>query len=153
MEKTTKSVTITNRRAWHDYSIEDTFVAGIELIGSEVKSFRGGKVNLQEGFCRVVDGEVWLYGVYVTPYEFANRMAPDPRRPRKLLLRKDEIERLKIKADQKGLTIVPLKIFFLRGFAKLEIGIGKGKKLYDKRESIAERDVERDRRREVFGRD
>ena len=147
MEKQSKSPTIVNRKAWHEYTIEDTFEAGIELVGTEVKSIRAGKVILQDAFCRVENGEVWIYQMNVTPYEFANRWAVEPKRKRRLLLRKNEIEQLRVKADQKGLTIVPLKIFFLRGFAKMAIGIGRGKKLYDKRQALADRDIERERRR------
>lgn len=152
-KKTRKSVSITNRKAWHEYTIEDTFEAGIELVGTEVKSIRAGKVNLQDSFCRVEQGEVWVHQMYIAPYEFANRWAVEPRRPRKLLLHKDEIEQLRVKAEQKGLTIIPLKMYFDRGFAKLQIGIGRGKKLYDKRQSIAERDTERERRRAEAGRE
>lgn len=153
MQKEPRKLTVTNRKAWHEYAIDETFEAGIALAGTEVKSIRAGKVNLQDSFCRIEDGEVWVHAMYVAPYEFANRWAPDPRRPRKLLLHKNEIERLRVRAEQKGLTIVPLKLFFERGYAKLEIGIGRGKKLYDKRQAIAERDVERERRREAAGRD
>jgi SsrA-binding protein len=153
MDKEQKKVTITNRKAWHEYTIEDTYVAGIALAGTEVKSIRAGKVNLQDSFCRVEGGEVWVHGMYVAPYEFANRWALEPRRPRKLLLHRNEIHQLHAKAEQKGLTIIPLKIFFERGFAKMEIGIGRGKKLYDKRQAIAERDVERERRREMVSRE
>jgi SsrA-binding protein len=142
-----RNTTITNRKAWHEYEIEDTFEAGIELVGTEVKSIRAGKVIMQDAYCRVENGEVWVYQMNITTYEFANIWAVDPRRRRRLLLHKNEIAQLKVKADQKGLTIIPLKIFFQRGFAKMEIGIGRGKKLYDKRQSIADRDVERDRRR------
>jgi SsrA-binding protein len=147
MQKHT-SATITNRKAWHDYTIEDTYEAGIELVGTEVKSIRAGKVNLSDSFCRIEDGQVKVYNMYIATYEFANRWAVEPRRPRRLLLHKDEIRRMHQKADQKGLTIIPLKLFFERGYAKLEIGIARGKRLYDKREAITERDVERDRRRE-----
>ena len=152
MEKEPRKVIVTNRRAWHEYTIEETFEAGIALTGTEVKSIRAGKVNLQDSFCRVENGEVWVHGMYIAPYEFANRWAPDPRRPRKLLLHRGEIERLRVRAEQKGLTIVPLKLYFERGYAKIEIGIGRGKKLYDKRQAIAERDAERERRREAAGR-
>lgn len=153
MEKAAKNVKITNRKAWHDYSIDETFVAGIALIGTEVKSVRQGQVNMQDSYCRVQNGEVWVHGMYIAPYEFANRLMPEPRRSRKLLLRKEEIVKLQTKAEQKGLTIIPLKIFFSHGFAKVEIGIGRGKKEYDKREAIADRDIERDRRRELASRD
>jgi SsrA-binding protein len=148
MSKESRDVTITNRKAWHDYTIEDTYQAGIELVGVEVKSIRTGKVNLQDSFCRIEDGGVKVYGMYISPYEFANRAAVEPRRTRRLLLHKEEIRRMHQKADQKGLTIIPLKLYFVRGYAKLEIGIAKGKREFDKRDSIAERDVERERRRD-----
>lgn len=143
-----KNNTIVNRKAWHEYEIEDTFEAGIELVGTEVKSIRSGLANLQDAYCRVENGEVRVYQMNITQYEFANRAAVEPRRPRRLLLHKHEIEQLRVKAEQKGLTIVPLKIFFQRGYAKMAIGIGRGKKLYDKRQALADRDVERERRRE-----
>jgi len=146
-KKTQKSVSITNRKAWHEYIIEDTYEAGIELVGTEVKSVRAGKVNLQDSFCRVENGEVWVHGIHIAPY------AVDTRRPRRLLLHKNEIEQLRVKSEQKGLTIIPLKLYFDRGFAKLQIGIGRGKKLYDKRQAIAERDAERERRRAEAGRE
>ena len=149
MEKARKGpLTITNRKAWHEYSIEETFEAGIALEGTEVKSIRAGKINLQDSYCRIENGEVWAQGIYIAPYEFANRWASDPRRPRKLLLHRSEIEQLHVKAVQRGFTIIPLKLFFERGHAKLEIGIGRGKKLYDKRQAIAERDIEREKKRE-----
>jgi len=153
MEKETRSVVVTNRKARHEYTIEETHEAGIALAGTEVKSIRAGKVSLQDSYCRVEDGEVWVHGMYIAPYEFANRWAPDPQRPRKLLLHRDEIHRLQTRAEQRGLTIVPLKLYFERGYAKLEIGIGRGKKLYDKRQAIAERDIERERRRQAAGRE
>ncbi|HOK53319.1 MAG TPA: SsrA-binding protein SmpB [Armatimonadota bacterium] len=153
MEKEAKKVIVTNRKAWHEYTIDETYDAGIVLVGTEVKSIRAGKVNLQDSFCRIENGEVWVHGMYIAPYEFANRWVVDPRRSRKLLLHRDEIDRLRSKSEQRGLTIVPLKVYFERGYAKLEIGIGRGKKLYDKREAIAKRDIERERRREIAGRE
>lgn len=153
MEKDARKVIATNRKAWHEYSIEETYDAGIALVGTEVKSIRAGKVNLQDSFCRIEGGEIWVYGLYIAPYEFANRWAGDPRRPRKLLMHRAEIERLRSRYEQRGYVIFPLKIYFERGYAKLEIGVGRGKKLYDKREAIAERDIERERRREIVGRE
>ncbi|MEN6370961.1 MAG: SsrA-binding protein SmpB [Armatimonadota bacterium] len=153
MEKTHKSVSIANRKAWHEYTIEETYEAGIALVGTEVKSIRAGKANLQDSFCRIENGEAWVHNMYIAPYEFANRWSVDSKRARKLLLRKDEIHQLKAKSEQKGLTIIPLKIYFDRGFVKMQIGIGRGKKLYDKRQSIAERDTDRERRRAEAGRE
>lgn len=153
MGKEAKSTSITNRKAWHEYTIEDTFEAGIELVGTEVKSVRAGQVNMLDAYCRILNGEVFVIGMDITPYEYANRSTTDRMRTRKLLLRKEQIEQLKVKADQRGLSIIPLKIYFTRGFAKMEIGIGRGKKTYDKRQAIADRDVERDRRRAESGRE
>ena len=147
-----RKVVVTNRRARHEYFIEETFDAGICLSGTEVKSIRAGKVSLQESFARVENGEVWLYGMYIAPYEFGNRFNLDPLRPRKLLLHAHEIKRLAQLTQQKGLTIVPLQVYFERGYAKVEIGVGRGKKLYDKREAIAQRDAEREVRRELASR-
>lgn len=153
MSNENRKIVATNRKAYHDYNIEDTYEAGIALVGMEVKSIRAGKVNLQDSFCRVDKDGVTVHGLYIAPYEFANRWAVDPRRPRRLLLHKDEIHRLRSKAEQRGLTIIPLKIYFERGKAKLEIGIGRGKKLYDKRRAIADRDIEREKQRELLGRE
>jgi SsrA-binding protein len=153
MEKQTKSVSITNRKAWHDYTIDETFEVGIVLVGTEVKSVRAGQVTLLDSYCRVDGGELWVHQMYIAPYAFTNRDVPEPRRPRKLLLHKEEIARLQSRAEQKGLTIIPLKIYFTRGHAKMEIGIGRGKKQYDKRQTIADRDVERDLRREMSNRE
>ncbi|GIV16727.1 MAG: SsrA-binding protein [Armatimonadota bacterium] len=145
-------VVLVNRRAYHDYEILETFEAGIVLVGTEVKSVRAGRVNLQDAYCKVENGEVWLYNMHISPYSHGNRYNPDPVRPRKLLLHKWEINRLMGKAEMKGLTIVPLKIYFRRGYAKVEIAIVRGKKLYDKREAIAERDRQREEERMMMNR-
>ncbi|HZT44429.1 MAG TPA: SsrA-binding protein SmpB [Chthonomonadaceae bacterium] len=142
-----KMITV-NRRARHEYEILETFDAGLVLVGTEVKSLRAGRVNLQDAYCRIENGEAWLYNAHVTPYEQGNRWNVEPRRRRKLLLHHWQIEQLRAKTEQKGLTIVPLAMFFQRGFAKVEIALARGKKLYDKRESIAERDQEREIRRQ-----
>lgn len=141
-----------NRKARHEYFIEETYDAGVSLAGTEVKSIRAGKVSLQDAYARVENGEVWLHGMYIAPYEFGSRFNLEAKRPRKMLLHKHEIERLRAATEQKGLTLIPLQIFFQRGYAKIEIGIARGKKLYDKREAIAERDVEREARRELSAR-
>lgn len=141
-----------NRKAWHDYFIDETYSAGICLVGTEVKSIRANKASLQESYARVQNGEAWLHGMYIAPYEFGNINNPDPRRSRKLLLHNQEIVKLAEKTQQKGLALIPLKIFFERGYAKIELGLGRGKKLYDKRDAIAERDAERDARREISDR-
>ena len=136
-----------NRRARFEYFIEDTLVAGLVLVGTEVKSLRAGKANLSDAYARIDRGEIWLHNMHVSPWEQGNRYNVDPIRSRKLLLNRGEIARLAAQTQQKGLTVVPLSLFFERGFAKVELGVGKGKKLYDKRESIAERDRDREARR------
>ncbi len=144
---------ISNRRARHEYHIEETFDAGIALVGTEVKSIRAGRANLQDAFCRVENGEVWLYNMHVNPYEHGTHWNAEPRRKRKLLLHRKEIDQLRGHMEQKGLALIPLSLYFQHGFAKLELGLGRGKKLYDKREDIARRDVEREQRRELVGRE
>ena len=136
-------VLATNRRARHEYTIEDTFEAGIALKGNEVKSIRLGKVSFVDAFVTVKNGECLLLNMHVSPYEKGNIFNEDPVRTRKLLLHKREIGKLDIKTSQKGYTIVPLRIYLKRGLVKVEIGIGKGKKLYDRRESDKSRDVKR----------
>lgn len=142
MADSVKIVT-SNRKATHEYHIDDRVEAGMVLKGTEVKSIRAGKVNLQEAFCVVEGGEMWLQQCHIAPYSHGNIANHDPVRRRKLLLNKKEIERLDKAAAQKGYTLVPLKIYFKRGRAKIEIGLGKGKKLYDKRADIAEKDMKR----------
>ena len=151
-EEKPKDVSIKNRKAWHEYHIDDTFEAGTVLVGTEVKSLREGKASIQEAYCKIENGEVWIYGMHIAPYEQGNRFNVDPLRPRKLLLHNTEIKKINRQLQEKGFTLVPLKLYFTRGYAKLNIGLARGKKLYDKREAIAERDVERDRRREETGR-
>lgn len=148
-----RNVSILNRKARHEYEIEETFVAGIVLTGTEIKSIRLGLANLQDSFCRVQNGEVWVNNFYIAPYEQGNRYNVEPRRVRKLLLHKWQITKITTRVNERGLSIIPTKMFLERGFAKLEIGLGRGKKLWDKRESIADRDRARDARREAFGRE
>lgn len=133
-----------NKKARHDYFIEDTFEAGIVLTGTEVKSIRQGKVNLKDSFARVKDGEVLLMNMHISPYEQGNRYNPDPLRTRKLLLKKKEIFRLMGLTKEKGYSLIPLQLYFRHGFAKIELALAKGKKLYDKRESMKERDSKRE---------
>lgn len=140
-------VNISNRRARFEYEILDSYEAGIVLKGSEVKSLRAGKANLQDSYAVVKNGEVWLLNMHISPYEQANQFNHDPIRTRKLLLNKSEIAKLHAKTNEKGLTLVPLKLYFKHGMAKIELGIAKGKQLHDKRESIKSRDVEREMRR------
>ena len=132
-----------NRRARHEYWIEETHEAGIALTGTEVKSLREGRANLTDAFARVDRGEVWLYHLHINPYAQGNIHNHDPLRTRKLLLHRREIARLRAKTDQKGYTLVPLRLYFRRGVAKVELAVARGRHLYDKRERIAERDAER----------
>ena len=133
-----------NKKARHDYFIEDTYEAGIVLTGTEIKSIRQGKVSIKESFAKVENGEMIIYGMNISPYEFGNRYNVDPLRPRKLLLNKREIQKLIGYTTQDGLTLVPLKIYINdRGKAKLELAVARGKKNYDKRASMAERDAKR----------
>ena len=133
-----------NKKARHDYFIEDTYEAGMVLTGTEIKSIRQGKVSIRESFAKVENGEMILYGMNISPYEFGNRYNVDPLRPRKLLLNKREILKLIGYTTQDGLTLVPLKIYINdRGKAKLELAVARGKKNYDKRDSIAKRDADR----------
>src|SRR5436190_2240217 len=147
-----RKVIISNRRARHEYHIDETYDAGISLVGTEVKSIRAGQANLQDAFCRVENGEIWLHNMHVNPFEHGNQWNVEPRRKRKLLLHRREIDRLRGELEQKGLALIPLSLYFQRGYAKLELGLGRGKKLWDKREDIAKRDVEREQRREVADR-
>lgn len=133
-----------NRKAFHDYFIEDKLEAGIELAGTEVKSIRLGSVNLKDSFCGVKDGELFLYGMHVSPYEKGNIFNKDPRRTRKLLVHKREIWKLQAKAQQDGYAIVPLSLYFSGPRVKVEIALAKGKKLYDKRETAARKDAKRE---------
>lgn len=137
----------TNRKARFNYHILDTYEAGIELKGNEVKSLREGKVSINEAFATVKNGEIFVHNMHIAPYEFANRFAADPKRKRKLLLHKGEIIRIAKRVSEKGLTLIPLKVYFKNNRVKVELGICKGKKLYDKREDIAKRDMEREMRR------
>ncbi len=140
-----------NRRARHDYFILDTYEAGIVLVGAEVKSIRDARANLQDAYARVTDGEVWLYGMHVAPYEFSHTDRPDPMRRRKLLLHRKEILELERATNEKGNTLIPLEIYFNEGRAKVVIGVAKGKAHYDKRQSMAARDAQREAERAMKG--
>ena len=134
-----------NRKARHDYFIEESYEAGIALTGSEIKSVRGGRLNLRGGYARVVGGEVWLYDVHISPYEQSGtHFNHEPTRPRKLLLHRREISRIVGQVERQGFTLVPLRVYFKGRHAKLELGLARGKKLYDKREDIARREARRD---------
>jgi len=139
-----------NRKARHDYLITDTFEAGIVLTGTEIKSIRAGKANLSDAYARVEKGEAWLVGAHIAPYEAGNRHNHEPRRDRKLLLHRSEIDELMGRASAKGLTVVPLRLYITnRGRAKIELGLARGKQLHDRRRQIAERDSRRDVEREL----
>lgn len=140
-------VIVTNREARHDYTLFETHEAGIELKGNEVKSLRLGQASLVDSFARTERDGIYLYNCHISPYEQAGRFAADPRRPKKLLLHKTEINRLAGQVAQKGYTLIPLKMYFKRGIAKVEIALAKGKRLYDKRETIKKREAERELRR------
>lgn len=144
-----KKVISTNRKAFHDYLIFDKFDAGIVLTGTEIKSIRNGMFNLKDSFAKIEDGEVFLYNMHISPYEPGNRFNHEPERKRKLLLKKQEIMKMSGKIKKENYTIVPLELYLSHGFAKIEIGLAKGKKLYDKRESITKKTQERDIARSI----
>ncbi|HEY3265460.1 MAG TPA: SsrA-binding protein SmpB [Armatimonadota bacterium] len=150
-EKSGKKFIAHNRKARHEYEILETFDAGLVLTGTEIKSVRAGKVSMVDAFARPERGEMWLYSMHIAPYEQGNRFNVESRRTRKLLLHKGEIARLTGRINEKGLTVVPLAIFLQRGYAKVELGIGRGKHTYDKRQAIADRDRTRDAQRELAG--
>ncbi len=144
--------TIINRQARFEFSFLDTCTAGIVLTGTEIKSLRAGKVQMTDAWCLFRDGEIFIQDLYISPYEFGNLNNPDPVRERKLLMKKREIEKFRAKVEEKGLTLIPTKLFFTaRGFVKLELALAKGKKNFDKRETIKERQSEREVRREMNG--
>ena len=148
--KAAKAPLIENRKARHDYTIEETIEAGIVLVGSEIKSIRAGRANIREGYVRIEGGEAWLLNAHISQWpQSGTFFNHEPMRRRKLLLHQNEIDYLKGKVEQKGMTLVPLNIHFVHGRAKLEVAIAKGKKLFDKRDAMAERDAERDAEREI----
>src|SRR5271165_7193677 len=130
-----------NRRVYHDYFIDETIEAGLVLTGTEVKSVRAGRVNLREAYARIENGEAWLWNAHISPYDHGNRFNHEPQRTRKLLLHRSEISRLNTSIKKKGYTLVPLRMYFRHNVAKVELGLARGKKLYDKRDSIAEHDA------------
>ena len=137
-----------NKKAFHDYFIDDTYEAGVELFGTEVKSLRNGKCSIKEAFIRIEKGEVYVYGMHVSPYEKGNIFNKDPLRVKKLLLHRYEIQKLEGKIAQKGYTLVPLKVYFKGSLVKVEVGLARGKKLYDKRQDIAKKDQKREAQRD-----
>ena len=145
---TTEKTIVTNRKARHDYHIIDELEAGLVLKGSEVKSLRAGKASLSDAYARVKEGELWLVGMHIPSYEKASFQKEDPMRDRKLLLHKKEIKKLIRRVEEKGITLVPLRLYFKNNIAKLSLGIARGKRQYDKKEAITQRDVKRDLERE-----
>ncbi len=133
-----------NKKAYHDYFVDDTYETGISLAGTEVKSLRMGKCSIKEAFVRIENGEVMIYGMHISPYEKGNIFNKDPLRPRKLLMHRYEINKLMGKIKEKGMTLVPLKVYFKGSLVKVEIGLARGKKLYDKRQDIAKKDQRRE---------
>ncbi len=148
MAKETMKLVANNKKAYHDYFIEEKYECGIALHGTEVKSLRMGKCSIKESFVRIENGEVYVYGMHVSPYEKGNIFNKDPLRVKKLLLHKQEINKLIGKIKEKGYTLVPLQVYFSKGRAKIEIGLARGKKLYDKRDDIAKKDQRRETERE-----
>ena len=148
MEKKQEKLIANNKKAYHDYFILDTYEAGISLAGTEVKSLRMGKCSIKEAFIRIEDGEVFIYGMNISPYEKGNLFNKDPLRVRKLLLHRSEIQKILGKTKEKGMAVVPLKVYFHGGLVKVEIGLAKGKKLYDKRQDIAKKDQRRELEKE-----
>ena len=148
MEKKQEKLIANNKKAYHDYFILDTYEAGISLVGTEVKSLRMGKCSIKEAFIRIENGEVFIYGMNISPYEKGNLFNKDPLRVRKLLLHRSEIQKILGKTKEKGMAVVPLKVYFHGGLVKVEIGLAKGKKLYDKRDDIAKKDQKREAERE-----
>lgn len=136
-----------NRKAYHDYQIQETVEAGLALLGTEIKSIRDGKVNLRHAFAKAEAGELWLINAYVAPYQAASINSHDPTRPRKLLLHRGELAHFIDKSAQKGLTIVPLRLYIKKHLAKVELGLARGRKSYDKRQVLAQRDAQREMRR------
>ena len=148
MAKSSMKMIANNKKAYHDYFILDTYEAGISLAGTEVKSLRMGKCSIKESCIRIAQGEVFIYGMHISPYEKGNIFNKDPLRERKLLLHKAEINKLFGKIKEKGVAIVPLKVYFKGSLVKVEIGLAKGKKLYDKRQDIAKKDQQREASRD-----
>jgi SsrA-binding protein len=143
MAKDSRTIAV-NRKAYHDYHIQETFEAGVALKGSEIKSIREGRVNLRDAYARPENGELWLFNSHIASYDAASYNTHEPLRPRKLLLHKKEINILTEKITQRGLTLVPLKLYITHGIAKIQLGVAKGKRAYDKREAIARRDTARE---------
>ena len=148
MAKETKKLIANNKKAHHDYFLEEVYETGIALVGTEVKSLRMGKCSIKEAFIRIENGEVMIYGMHISPYDKGNIFNRDPLRPRKLLMHKSEIRKLLGKIKEKGYTIVPVSVYFKGSLVKVEIALARGKKLYDKRQDIAKKDAKREAERD-----
>ena len=148
MSKESKKLIANNKKAYHEYFLEEKYEAGIALHGTEVKSLRMGKCSIKESFVHIDQGEVFIYGMHISPYEKGNIFNKDPLRPKKLLMHRNQIMKLQGQLSEKGYTLVPLQVYFKDGLAKVEIGLAKGKKLYDKRQDIAKKDQRRENERE-----
>ena len=148
MSREAQKLIANNKKAFHDYFIDEKYEAGIVLHGTEVKSMRMGKCSIKESFVRIEKNEVWVYGMHISPYEKGNLFNRDPLRPKKLLMHKEEIRKLVGKIAEKGFTLVPLQVYFKDGRAKVELGLARGKKLYDKRQDIAKKDQRREAEKE-----
>ncbi len=146
---TARKVVATNRKARFNYEIIDTYEAGLVLVGSEVKSLRAGQASFADSYGHIKDGEAFLVGMHIAPYEFAREGGHQPDRTRKLLLHRREIDKIRAALDEKGLTLIPLSIYFSGGKAKIQLGLGRGKRAYDKRQTIKERDMKREMQREL----
>ena len=151
-KKTIPKIIAQNKKAYHDYFVEEKYEAGISLAGTEVKSIRGGGVNLKDSYCSFENGEIFALGMHISPYEQGNIFNTDPLRPKKLLMHKREILRLAGKAQEKGYSVIPLSLYFSGSYVKVELGLCRGKKLYDKREAAAQRDAKREMDRLSRGR-
>jgi SsrA-binding protein len=143
----------TNRKALYEYFIEDRFEAGVALTGTEIKSVRAGRVNLRDGFVLIRNGEAWLVNVHIAPYDFGNRENHEPRRERRLLLHKQEIRKMLAKVSERGWTVVPLNMHLVKGRAKVEVALVRGKRQYDRKDAVAERDADRELRRQIKDQD
>jgi SsrA-binding protein len=149
MKKSTQTPNMVNRKAFHDFEILEKFEAGLMLQGTEVKSVRDGRISFKDSYAKVIDDALWMVNLHINEYDHGTAWNHDPVRPRKLLLHKREIKRLIGKIEEQGLTLVPLSVFFKNGYAKVELGLARGRKLFDKRREIAKRDVNRDIQREL----
>ncbi|MBD3387242.1 SsrA-binding protein SmpB [candidate division KSB1 bacterium] len=152
MSTPSQNTVVKNKKAFRDYEISERYEAGIMLQGTEVKSLREGRISFKDSYARIVNDEIWVYNLHISPYHHGSNWNHDPTRPRKLLLHKYEIKRLRGKVEERGFTLIPLQMYFKNGKAKIEIGLARGKKLHDKRKDIAKKDAQRDAERELKNR-